>query len=196
MGTTGIPGQRGTHAEIDRELMRGWSCEDGTVVTMTDCRLTFTAHYHVRRENGVPIVIIATLIHRYRANKRTGTPVEWTYKDMSEDMGPYMHDCPLDLFAIVPEPVAGERGMSAQSAIWAAEWRAKVRDFHAKRQVARARAKTVEVGSIVRLVEGLKVAGTGRVTRFKGKTIVAVFEDGREYRVAPRYIAAVEGANA
>jgi hypothetical protein len=175
MGTTVVTG-RGTHTEIDRELMQTWMREDGTVVTNTDCHLARTAHYHIRRENGEPKVIMVTVIHRMPVGK-------WSYKEMSEDMNPYYYDCPLKLLDICPLPSVGGRALG-----WAKEWREQVRQFHARKE----QIKNIRPGHIIELNSGL----LGVVTKFVGlrkKTIVAAFKDKgsdefKEYRVPPSMI--------
>jgi hypothetical protein len=176
MGTTVVPG-RGTHAEIDREIMRAWTRKDGTVVTNTDCHLTRTAHYHIRRENGEPKVIMVTDIDRM---PEAGT---WLYKEMSEDMNPYYYDCPLKLLDICPLP-----NVEGQALEWAKQWRESVRQFHARQE----QIKNIRAGHIIELNSG----DLGVVTRFVGlrkKTIVAAFKDKgsdefKEYRVPPSMI--------
>lgn len=47
----------------------------------------------------------------------------WGYKDLDESMGLYALDCPLEFLALTTGPEIG----------YAAEWRAKVRNYHAAR---------------------------------------------------------------
>lgn len=46
----------------------------------------------------------------------------WGYKDMDESAGPYYYNCPLAYLDMVPDPGG-----------YATEWRAKVREYWAKR---------------------------------------------------------------
>ena len=48
----------------------------------------------------------------------------WGYKSMDETVGPSYYDCPLALLNMATDPPYGP---------YAAEWRQKVRDYHAKR---------------------------------------------------------------
>lgn len=50
----------------------------------------------------------------------------WGNKGMSEDSGPYHHDCPLSLLAMTDEPTEG----------YAAAWRKRVRAHHAAKKAA------------------------------------------------------------
>lgn len=64
-------------------------------------------------------------IHLYLMQK--GAPGEgWGWKGISEQSGPYFLDCPETLLAMCSPPENE----------YAAGWRAKVREFHAKRKAA------------------------------------------------------------
>lgn len=111
MGSYGIPGETGTHAQIDRELMRpfwtGGSEGVGVYIEHTDCKLvSFNHHYCVLRENGKPVAIELALISRYRECNTPGRErdSEWIYKPIDETMGPCETDCPLSLLDLVPCP--------------------------------------------------------------------------------------------
>jgi hypothetical protein len=130
MGWYGQEG-RGTHAEIDRETMKGYTRENGEVITFTDCKLTLTSHWHVMRINGEPKAIIHEMIqraHHGRDGNYLGWEHEWLYKPLDEFMGPVEVNCPLSLLSIVPEPTDEN-----DSHRYARDWRQRVRDFHAKR---------------------------------------------------------------
>jgi len=77
---------------------------------------------------GPPFVMLFLLA---RSGDGRGGDVLWGYKDMDESCGPVVVDCPLDLLAETPEPVGEDQG-----AIWAREWRARVR-ANAARRVAK-----------------------------------------------------------
>lgn len=148
MGTTGLEGT-GTHAEIDAYVME----PSAPGVTYTDCRLVnFNTHYHVRRENGVPVYIVVSLISRNRASKvkqargEWGADGAWYVKVIDETMGPVEDTCPLDLFDICPLPEGSE---------WAREWRERVKAYHARR--ASLKALPLELGSRIRLKPNLKI---------------------------------------
>lgn len=174
MGTVGVPG-RGTHAEIDEELMKSWEYDkpDGThvEVTYTDCRLVrFNQHWHVRRENGVPVVILEEMISRGGG--------WWYYKSLGEDWGPVDVECPLALLDIVPEP----------DAEYAREWRARVRAHHA----AKVSLAGLKAGDRIQLRDHLSAGMSGRwltVSRLNGRKIIA-----EGYRVPRTYIVAIERA--
>lgn len=195
MGWTGLEG-KGTHAEIDRELMRAWTFErDGQTVevTNTDCTLANFGreHYHVRRENGAPVEIMVTMIERGKPSKDSyfrGS--EWRYKDMCETMGPVIHACPLKLLAIVPPPTGA-------CASYAADWREAVRKYHAAK--TKAASRVLAVGTRFRLAEslvlrGVNVGGTkGTIIAFRKRTPVAALEayPSADVLIPPKLIAEV-----
>lgn len=147
MGAYGIPGETGTHAEIDRELMRSWDRGDGTVCEHTDCKLVgFNHHWSVYRENGKPIEIQLAIISRYRESRDRAA--EWVYRPMGETSGPYVYDCPLALLDMVPEPEGSE---------WAHNWREGVRQYHAAKAATSTRG--LAVGDVVTLKDGLRLFG-------------------------------------
>ena len=180
MGTYGIPGQTGTHAEIDAELMRpfwsGGGVGVGVHIEHTDCRLVkFNRHYNIIRENGVPVGIAVALIQRDPHRP------EWFYKPISDEMGPCEVDCPLDLIDIADagKPVDG----------YALEWRQRVRDYHAANKAASTRG--LRVGDIITLRDGLSIKGEARVFEIRRNTPhVRMLETGVHYRVNRKYIAA------
>ncbi len=71
---------------------------------------------------------------------------DWSYKDMSESMGPCYYTCPLGFFDLAP--VAGAYGQA---------WRDKTR-AHAAKVAARARMKLAP-GMRVTLIQGLTIGG-------------------------------------
>jgi hypothetical protein len=166
MGSIGIRGETGTHAQIDRECMRGYTAEDGTVYSYTDCKLVaFSHHYSIYRINGVPTAICLDLITRYRATDDRDE--EWVYKSIDETMGPCETDVPFSLIQKVQCP----------DSEYARDWRAKVM----------AEKKRVEVSKLIKPGD-IAVCGEGEyakeflITRMHGRKLVYRSEkDGREY---------------
>lgn len=68
-------------------------------------------------KTGQTVRFIALYLCRGRKNTRDG----WGYKDMDESAGPYYFNCPISYLDMVPDPGG-----------YATEWRAKVREQHAK----------------------------------------------------------------
>lgn len=64
------------------------------------------------------------MIDLLRYSRRDGC---WGYKDMSEEMGPYKHGCPLKYLEMVPCP----------DSEYARNWRERVREYWANRRLAR-----------------------------------------------------------
>jgi hypothetical protein len=177
MGSYGIPGESGTHAQIDRELMTRAEF-GGVAVTRTDCRLVnFNHHYNIRRENGVPVAIELSLISRYRECNAPGKEraSEWVYKPMDETMGPCEVDCPLSLLDMVPCPDSD----------YARKWREEVREFHSKGSASRA---VIAPGDVVTTTYGANLT----ITRLQKRTLVYRSEkDGREYALPRKFIESV-----
>lgn len=69
---------------------------------------------------------------------------EWGYKDMSEDMGPAYHDCPLIILKDVPCPESE----------WAVEWRQAVMERHYKENAKKAAIKALRPGDMVEFIYG------------------------------------------
>ena len=76
--------------------------------------------------SGLPVRFIALYLIRgsdtYSARTGKRSRDGWGYKDMDESSGPYYYNCPLSYLDMVPEP----------DSQYAKEWRAKVRENHAK----------------------------------------------------------------
>jgi hypothetical protein len=98
----------------------------------------------------------------------------WGFKDLAECEHPYYYDCPASLLELAPETHP--------------EWRAKVREYHAAKANARARANKLAVGDVVQLPEGYRPA-TLEIT--STKPLRGRGPDGREYRIGPRHVAAL-----
>ena len=165
MGWYGQQG-RGTHAEIDAALMKGYDGgkDSHFAVTFTDCKLVgFNNHWSVYRENGEPKVICLALINR--APKALYGAGEWMYKPLDEDSGPNEVNCPLSLLDLVP-PTGTE---------WGTRWRTDVIAYHAHN----ASLKGIKAG------DSIKVKGDWReVTRMAKRMPVTYDEtDGVLYRI-------------
>lgn len=88
----------------------------------------------------------------------------WGYKDMCESMFPYYFSCPLSYLDMAP--------------VACAEWREKVKAYHAKTKLA------LKVGDKVKLIEGCSIP---MVTVVSIKPLRAV-ANGKEYKLPRRYI--------
>lgn len=88
----------------------------------------------------------------------------WVYKPMEECTGPYYYSCPLSFLEMVPAPPIPPG--------WDGSWRAKVREFHARKN------QKLEVGQVVRLTNGkdYKIIEVGRRIR-------AIDMNGYTYRI-------------
>lgn len=174
----GIPNESGTHAQIDRECATTWSAEDGTTFSHTDCKLVaFNHHWSVYRINGEPKAIRLDIISRYRESAERAS--EWIYKPIDETMGPCEVDCPLELLDMVPDPGG-----------YATEWRAKVREHHARR----ASTKGLRVGDFFTcgMYDGVEL----QVLRFQGKTPVYLSpKDNRLYTMPRTRITSIRKAS-
>lgn len=69
-------------------------------------------------------------------NKEGGS---WGYKDMSENSGPYVCDCPLAFLTLAGEP----------STEYAQEWRKQVEAFHAKKLIRKNQTRYFILGLYV-----------------------------------------------
>lgn len=171
MGWFGTPGESGTHEQIDRTVMRGYTCDNGDVVTFTDCKLVgFNHHWFVYRINDEPKAICLTLIQRYRESEERDC--EWLYKPMDETCGPNEVDCPLALLNLVPEPDND----------YARDWRKSVRKYHAQKQA-------VNVNAIVGARFELHGGRLGTIVEKRGRTIIGRLDEGGRYRIPRGMIA-------
>lgn len=98
----------------------------------------------------------------------------WGSKDLSEDMHPYYYDCPLSLLEAADEPESQD----------AATWRAKVREYHARKRRVFEAGNIVEFGGhTYRLDEKLPGRRGWHVTRL---------HDGMPFRMPLSYFAQAE----
>lgn len=116
----------------------------GKMKTLAKCvrgSTLWAAHEYVVEANGYP------LGHRWIGCYLLGVDQGWWgYKDMDESCGPTEVSCPLSYFDLVPCPIGP----------YAAPWRERVKAHHAKA----AQFKDLTVGTKVKLVKGLTVAGS------------------------------------
>ena len=93
---------------------------------------------------------------------------EWGYKDMSEDMGPGYHDCPLIILKDVPCP----------DDKYAIEWRKAVMELHYNEIAKKAAIKNLQPGDMVEFLN----CNYGEQKKF-----VVAYNDGRKvYFVSDR----------
>lgn len=105
----------------------------------------------------------------------------WGYKDMDETCGPYESDCPLRFLDMVPQP-EGQ---------YVADFRQRVRDFHAKK---RDRQKAA-AGNAHLLKEGGKIMlyGIGyTLSRKRDRSWLAYRHGGGLTRIGPKHFAKAE----
>jgi hypothetical protein len=95
------------------------------------------------------------------------------YKDMTEQMGPYYYDCPLDF--LEKAPVACQ------------EWRDKVVAFHENEKRYKAMKKQLQVGTVI-LLKDCKIP---EVTLTKIKPMRGVY-GGVTYRISPKILKSAE----
>lgn len=91
----------------------------------------------------------------------------WGYKDMDESMGPCYYKCPLAYLDRAPERNA--------------EWRAKVRAYHAKRQDSRNIVRKLKPGMTVKLRGS--VPNTFRVVEVGRKIVGVAVTSGQRFRL-------------
>jgi hypothetical protein len=72
----------------------------------------------------------------------------WGYKDMDETMGPCVYDCPMSVLKMA-DPVDVAYAGEGRNRATASDWRAEVSKYHARREHARATAKSLKVGDVV-----------------------------------------------
>lgn len=98
---------------------------------------------------------------------------DWGYKGMEESMHPFYYSCPLEFLGMVPEKCA--------------DWREKVRTWHAEQAQGKANAKAFTEGMRIRLPEGWKVREF-TLHHKEGRLWRAYGCDGRYYRIPQKAI--------
>lgn len=95
---------------------------------------------------------------------------EWGYKDMSEDMGPGYHDCPLIILQDVPCP----------NDKYAIEWRKAVMERYYNENAKKAAIKNLRPGDMVEFIDDSYNGKTKFVVAANdGKKILFFGEQGR-----------------
>lgn len=124
---------RAVHDDLRRQLRGGGYAIKGDAATH------YGKHFYAATEkDGVVDMFVALVDGGYR--KSDGQDW-WGYKDMSEDMGPYIYDCPEKLLDLLT-PTDNKNAI---------EWRAAVRKYHADRKAKLAMAKSLKRGDLIYL---------------------------------------------
>lgn len=82
------------------------------------------------------VIVKHIICCRLSSSGEKNDPYRWGYKDMDESMGPCYYDCPLSYLDIVNEENA--------------DWRQKVREYHARK--SQIRNRKIEVGKTYELI--------------------------------------------
>lgn len=114
---------------------------------------------------------VALYLCRGRADSRDG----WGYKDIDESMGPSETSCPLSFIEMVEEH---EKANGYEPVGYAAEWRDRVREIHAKGK------RTLEVGQQFKLY-GRDYSVTAKLERGFYRVINSV---GDLFRMKPSQV--------
>lgn len=169
MGWTFTYGQKRAELIRERTTINEWDNKDGTHVkdvVLAHCyrggvfKGTFYAVHErtivkeakeTSKERWIEVTLMAC--HKY-----PDYGASWGYKDLEESMGPCEVSCPLGYLDMVPErtckPDCEGCKKDSCSGMWARNWRAKVREYHATRAAAREKAKGFKLNDIIRLKEG------------------------------------------
>jgi hypothetical protein len=149
------------------------SAEGGDKVSVKAKSIVGNTLYAAMERNGKPDGIAVILL--------SGRGGEWGYKDMDEGMGPNEVNCPLYLLDVAGPPVG----------TYAAEWRERVKAFHAAKRARAVKAKALsalEVGTKIKLPEGFKpnefeIVAKPAWSPSKAKGLYGLAADGRVYRI-------------
>jgi hypothetical protein len=136
----------------------------------------------VRHEGRLEIIIVR--LKRYGAGD-WGEGGAW-----AEEHGPCESGCPVAWFERVPLPTAeqiGERG-----AAHAAEFRERIRREHAAALAAKAKARSVVPGCVLRLPARWSMCGPFTAVAKKGRSWIAETATGLRVRLGPKALAAAE----
>jgi hypothetical protein len=132
---------------FSRELFRD---SDYEIVECTTVRRVFYAAVRTKSTSEVWALIV--LVHR-----NPGSEFNFTYKDMSETMGPVEASAQAKVLDAL-SPTTNE---------YALEWRQKCRDRLTSRAAIRSRLKAVQVGSIIRVPRPLRFTDGREASRFE-----------------------------
>lgn len=123
MGWTFQEKPRDVRGELDRSLT--WTNEDGARRVLDSAIVNRTEYYAAVewiRADGSREVWCAVFLLKFHPKARDG--LTFGYKDMEESMGPYAWRCPLRILSLLTETDNPH----------ALGWRAKCREYHARRQ--------------------------------------------------------------
>lgn len=120
----------------------------------------------VRRKGRLEIAIVR--LKRYGAND-WGEGGAW-----GETSGPYESGCPVEWFDRVPAPTAAEVG--EESALWAAQFRERVRNEAANKLASAAKIRGFYAGCVVSLPSNWSLRGPFTLTQRKGRSWLATIE--------------------
>lgn len=134
MGWTFTHGQ--SRAELIRLRTQGWDETDGTKYRCLDHRVVGNNLWTVfEKQSPHPHVPTERTIVLFMMQK---SGESWGYKDIPEECGPYELSCPLQFLDMVPLPESP----------FAAEWREKVRKYHARVN------QPITIGQEIMLLDG------------------------------------------
>lgn len=157
-----------TRADLVRHLRRPERFGDR--LELVRACVTGSHHWYLVRER-------ATGLHWIGLDLlQSGRGDGWGYKDLDETVGPTACDCPL---AYLAAPHADRDG-------WAAQWRERVRAYHATRQARPALAAGLLVRFGGRVYSLLEPIGPRRGWR------VRATDTGETYRMPAPYLARAE----
>ena len=157
-----------TRADLVRHLRRPERFGDR--LELVRACVTGSHHWYLVRER-------ATGLHWVGLDLlQSGRGDGWGYKDLDESVGPCAVDCPL---AYLAAPHADRDG-------WAAQWRERVRAYHAARQARPALAAGLLVRFGGRVYSLLEPIGPRRGWR------VRATDTGETYRMPAPYLARAE----
>ena len=157
-----------TRADLVRHLRRPERFGDR--LELVRACVTGSHHWYLVRER-------ATGLHWIGLDLlQSGRGDGWGYKDLDETVGPTACDCPL---AYLAAPHADRDG-------WAAQWRERVRAYHAARQARPALAAGLLVRFGGRVYSLLEPIGPRRGWR------VRATDTGETYRMPAPYLARAE----
>lgn len=167
MGWTFNYGQRRAELIAERTKPQEWTHETTLTrdVVLAHCfrggvfaGVFYAVHERARTENGVQGAPERWLeVTLMQCHTFSGYGPSWGYKDMEETMGPGEVSCPLGYLEMVPEPKCdADCPKDGHGHVWAREWRARVREYHAARAKQAEMVKGAKVGDVIELKEGCR----------------------------------------
>lgn len=159
--------------EVVEQVTKGWENDVSSTQIVrkffsgNNLWMVFERHSKVAPTDIEKFIVVALI----RCWKTQGGGMDWGYKDVSEEMGPCEVSCPLAFLDIVPDPGG-----------YATAWRARVREFHARRN------QKLAIGQTIKLTNGIEYV----ISKQRGRTFVGISKkDGCEYRI-PRAMLTAE----